>query len=161
MGGQAADDEAWDGFAACMARTKSPGTGAPFREHLERDGERHIDRMNPFGRQDVDRCGHRRRHGRHQHSIGAVLQFLDNQSRTSASSISASGGAKPGPSALPVNASGEAPQQRIAGKLFQQPRLNGILRPQARPGPHDETHSGKRQDRQDFAKLRGSPGSRP
>ena len=79
MGGQAADEEAWDGFAACMARTKSPGTSAPFRAHLERDGERHIDRMNPFGRQDVDRCDHRRRHGRHQHSVGAVLQFLDNQ----------------------------------------------------------------------------------
>ena len=103
MGGQAADEEAWDGFAACMARTKSPGTSAPFREHLERDGERHIDRMNPFGRQDVDRRGHRRRHRR-------------------------------------------------------QPGRNGILCPQARPGPRDqssdETHSGKRQDRQDFGKLR-------
>ena len=96
---QAADDAAWDGFAACMARTNSPAPAPHFENTLSATVKRHIDRMNPFGRQDVDRCDHRRRHGRHQHSIGAVLQFLDNQSRTSASSISASGGAKPGPSA--------------------------------------------------------------
>jgi hypothetical protein len=57
------------------------GASAPFREHLECDGKRHVDRMHPFGRRDVERSGHWRRHGRHQHSIGTVLQFLDNQSR--------------------------------------------------------------------------------
>ena len=88
MGGQAAGEEAWDGFAACMARTKSPGTSAPFREHLERDGERHIDRMNPFGRQDVDRCGHRRRHrrqpGRNAFLLGGLRHHVQEYNRVNA-----------------------------------------------------------------------------
>ncbi len=126
---QAADDAAWDGFAACMARTNSPAPGTPLREHLERDGKRHVDRMHPLGRQDVDRSGHRRRHGRHQHSIGTVLEFLDNQSRNLCLFDLGERRRKAWFVRLTSDASGEAPQQRVAGEPLQYAPLNGILRP--------------------------------
>ena len=93
-------------------------------------------------------------------SIGTVLSFSTIRAGTSASSISESAGAKPRSPALTGDASGAAPQQRIAGKLLQQRLLNGILRPQARPGANDysgdETQGGEHQHRQDLAKLYGN-----
>ena len=55
---------------------KLASTCSPLREYLECRGERHIDRMQRFGREDARRARHWRRHRWRQHYERPVIQFL-------------------------------------------------------------------------------------
>ena len=58
---------------------KLASTCSPLREYLECRGERYIDRMHTFGREDARRARHWRRHRWHQHCERPVIQFFDDR----------------------------------------------------------------------------------
>ena len=122
MGGvsEAGDDAV--GIALPLMVGRTPRRGTAFRENPQCCGKWHIDRVHSLGRQDVDRSSDRRRHRRHQHRKGTVLQFLDNQCRTSASSISARTGR-------------ECRVVRLTAVAMIVPYAVSISRPKAAPRP--------------------------
>jgi hypothetical protein len=52
---------------------KLASTCSPLREYRECRGERYIDRMHTFGREDAQRARHWRRHRWHQHCERPVI----------------------------------------------------------------------------------------
>ena len=61
-----------------IARTKSP-LRAPFREHADCFGERHIERVNALSGQDINRPRHGCWDRRNQYCVGAVIQLFNYQ----------------------------------------------------------------------------------
>jgi hypothetical protein len=107
--------------------------------------------------QNIQRPGHRRRHGRHEDHALPVGQFLHDQGRDQRVLQLHQGRYEALRGLVAAQAAEETAQELVAGDLLEDPALQLLDAPPARPGPHrdprEEAGREDHQDGDDLAKL--------